>query len=557
MNLVIISSIFALIGGIGIFLYGVDIMGKSLQKVAGEKLSYLLRTLTKNKISGILLGALITALIQSSTGTTVMVVGFVNAGLMSLESAVSVIMGANIGTTLTAWIVSLSSLGDAMIIFKPEFLAPLILGLSTIVIVFSKNERTKLKATVFLGLGLLFLGISLMSTAMAPFSSSPIFINVIKFLGNNPILGIITGAVVTIILQSSAASVSILQTLSLSGEITRSACIYITLGQNIGTCLTALVSSINSSKNAKRAAFIHLFFNVAGAVIFGVAFALLTPLIKDFMNGSMTIVQISIFHTFFNVANTIILAPFSEQIVKLSKWIIKGDDEAEVSVVDSCKQKLDERFLKNTNVAVASVHEEILNLFTYTRNNLERALLSLCNEQERNKAIEVHKCEQEINQMTILITQYLVKVNNLDLTENNRKKVEDMISIASDIERIGDHAENVANSAQALDKEKATFSDAGIKDLNHTIDVTMKCVEQTYLYLETLNPAYGANVFNYEDKIDELKDEYKVSHIDRLSTGKCNIYAGVAFLDTLTNLERVTDHCKNIVEYSYIGFKED
>lgn len=557
MNLVIISSIFALVGGIGIFLYGVDLMGKSLQKVAGEKLSYLLRTLTKNKFSGILLGALITALIQSSTGTTVMVVGFVNAGLMSLESAVSVIMGANIGTTLTAWIVSLSSLGDAMAIFKPEFLAPLILGLSTIVIVFSKNEKTKLKASVFFGLGLLFFGISLMSTAMAPFASSPVFVNVIKFLGNNPILGVLTGAIVTIILQSSAASVSILQTLSLSGEITRSACIYITLGQNIGTCLTALVSSINSSKNAKRAAFIHLFFNVAGAIIFGLAFALLTPLIEDFMNGSMSIVEISIFHTFFNVTNTLILAPFSEQIVKLSKWVIKGEDETEISEVDTCKQKLDDRLLSNTNIAIASANDEILHLLKYTKENLSNALLSLCDEKERQKAEEVVKCEQEINQMTLIITQYLVKINNLDLTEANRKKVEDMINIASDIERIGDHAENVANSAQALEKENVTFSEFGKADLNNIKDVTMKCVDQTYLYLETLNPAYGANVFTYEQKIDDLKDEYKVSHINRLSKGQCNIYAGVAFLDTLTNLERVTDHCKNIVEYSFVGFKED
>ena len=356
--MVVLSTIFTLIGGIGLFLYGVEIMGDSLQKVAGDKLSYLLKTLTKNKFMGIIVGALVTALIQSSTGTTVMVVGFVNAGLMSLQSAVSVIMGANIGTTVTAWIVSLSSMAKALKIISPEFISPLILGLSALIIVFSKHEKHKLKAYSFLGLGFLFTGITLMSTAMKPFSSAPIFIDAIKFLGNNPILGIICGAIVTFMLHSSAASVSILQTLSLGGEITRSACIYITLGQNIGTCFTAIVSSIKATKNAKRAAFVHLFFNVFGATIFALIFVILNPFIKEFMNGSMTIVQISIFHTLFNISNTIILAPFSNKIVKLSEKVIRGDDNLEeVSIVDSFNNKLDERLLKNPVVAIASSKE--------------------------------------------------------------------------------------------------------------------------------------------------------------------------------------------------------
>ena len=322
-----VSNVFGFLGGLGMFLYGMNIMADGMQKTAGSKMSQFLSMLTNNRFMAVCLGALITAIIQSSGATTVMVVGFVSAGVLNLTQAVGVIMGANIGTTITAWIVSLSQLGSAMEVMKPVFYAPLLIGIGAIMILFSKKEKYHTIGEILVGLGLLFMGLELMSGSISPYTDAPIFAKAFELLGSNPLLGMLIGALVTALLQSSSASVGILQTLALNGIVTTNAAIYITLGQNIGSCVTALLSSVGGSRTAKRAAVMHLSFNVIGAILFGVAGFILFALRPAFAASNINAVQISIFHTIFNLTNTALLFPFADQLVKLSGILVKPDAE--------------------------------------------------------------------------------------------------------------------------------------------------------------------------------------------------------------------------------------
>lgn len=322
-----VSYLFGFIGGLGMFLYGMHIMADGMQKTAGGKMQKFLSQITENRFTAIALGAIVTAIIQSSGATTVMVVGFVSAGVLSLSQAVGVIMGANIGTTITAWIVSLSQIGDSMQLLTPDFYAPLLIGIGAVLILFSKTDRKRTTGEILIGVGMLFMGLEMMSSSIKPFTGLPIFSDAFRLLGGNPILGMLVGIIVTALLQSSSASVGILQTLALNGVVNTSAAIYITLGQNIGSCVTALISSIGSSRTAKRAAAIHLLFNCLGAVVFGilgfVVFSFYTKLAQYHINA----VEISLFHTFFNLTMTTLLFPFAQALVKLSGWIVPGQDE--------------------------------------------------------------------------------------------------------------------------------------------------------------------------------------------------------------------------------------
>ena len=318
-----ISNLFGFLGGLGMFLYGMSIMADGMQKTAGSRMSSFLGMLTNNRLMAVALGALITAIIQSSGATTVMVVGFVSAGVLNLVQAVGVIMGANIGTTITAWIVSMSQLGDAFEVMKPGFYAPLVIGIGALLMVFGKSQKKHLVGEIMVGLGLLFIGLDFMSGSIAPYTDAPIFSQAFALLGGNPFLGLVIGALVTALLQSSSASVGILQTLAMNGVVTTNAAIYITLGQNIGSCVTAMLSSAGGSRTAKRAAVIHLTFNVIGAIVFGTAGFVLFALRPDFAASSITAVQISIFHTIFNLVNTAIQFPFANQLVGISGWVVK------------------------------------------------------------------------------------------------------------------------------------------------------------------------------------------------------------------------------------------
>ena len=358
-----LRNIFTFVGGIGMFLYGMKIMSDGLQKVAGPKLANVLKLLTSNKFTAIIVGAVVTVIIHSSAATTVMVVGFVNAGIMKLNEAVGVIMGANIGTTVTAWVVALAELGSAVEILKPDFFAPIVFGISSLIVVFTKKEKTKTTANIFAGIGLLFLGLTLMASGVSPYAESKVFKDAFEILGKNPILAIIAGAVVTAILSSSTASVSILQTLALAGSVSKGAACFITVGQNVGTCVTTVLSSMNGSKNGKRTALLHLLFNVLGGLLFSILVLITYPFVKDFLATRISLFEISLFHTGFNLANTLILLPFSNLMVDITKKMIPDsaeDEEEEFNLSEKTQAILDERILNQPALAISTVKNEII-----------------------------------------------------------------------------------------------------------------------------------------------------------------------------------------------------
>ena len=380
-----VSNLFTFAGGLGMFLYGMNIMADGMQKTAGGKMKQFLGMLTNNRVMGVVLGALITAIIQSSGATTVMVVGFVSAGIMSLSQAVGVIMGANIGTTITAWIVSMSQLGDAFEAMKPEFYAPLLIGIGALLIVFAKKQGRKQAGEILVGLGLLFVGLDFMSSSIAPYTGSPIFSRAFALLGGNPVLGMLIGLIVTALLQSSSASVGILQTLAMNGIVTTNAAIYITLGQNIGSCVTALISSIGGTRTAKRAACIHLSFNVIGSLIFGAAGLIVFALSPELAHSRITAVQISMFHTVFNLTNTVLLFPFAQQLVKLSGIMVpEKQSEEEDDEETRTLRHLDERIFESPAFALETASSEVVHMGEVTLNNLEPSVLQLFGKYRRN-----------------------------------------------------------------------------------------------------------------------------------------------------------------------------
>lgn len=538
------------LGGLGMFLYGMNVMGDGMQKAAGSKMSSFLRLVTDNRFLAVALGALITAVLHSSSATTVMVVGFVNAGILDLTQAVGVIMGANIGTTITAWMVSMNELGDAMRVFQPSFFAPLFVGIGSFALMFMK-KKDNLVGEILIGMGLLFCGLTYMSGAVKPYADSPIFAQAFAVLGGNPILGILVGAGVTALIQSSTASVGILQTLAMSGMVNRSAAVYITLGQNIGTCVTALLSSAGASRNAKRASVIHLTFNAAGAIIFGVGMFALTFIRPEFANGSIDSLQISIFHTIFNVTNTVLLFPFAKQLVKFSGVVIK---ETEESVAEDKAHEaeeslhLDQRIFQSPPMALEVAVMEVVHMGKMVEKNVNLAVNILLNS-DYEKIEQVYKNEEAINKMNKKLTEYLIQVNNLSLNEEQKRQVSNLFYSVSDIERIGDHAENLAESAEYLQEHKLQFSEVGLEDLKWIGGCAVNVVGFAIASRQEMNMDLIRKVSKLEDEVDNLEEEMRDKHIERLSRNICNPSAGVIFLDILSNLERISDHAYNIAGY--------
>lgn len=547
-----VSNLFGFIGGLGMFLYGMEIMADGMQKSAGNKMNQFLGMLTNNRFLGVVLGAAITAIIQSSSATTVMVVGFVSAGLLSLQQAVGVIMGANIGTTITAWIVSIGSLGDAMTVMKPGFYAPFLIGVGAFFVLFSKKAKWKTIGEILVGLGLLFIGLDFMSGSISSYTDSPILSKSFETLGRNPILGLLAGLVVTAIIQSSSASVGILQTLAMNGVVNTSAAIYITLGQNIGTCVTSLISSIASSRTAKRAAFIHILFNVIGALIFGVVFFGIFMVNKELASREISAVQISIFHTIFNIVNTLVLFPFANQLVKLSGVLVRGEDEAEVASgneeIAVTLKHLDERIFESPAFAVETAAMEVVHMGQITLENVKRALDAVVTG-DLKEIEKVYKTEKAINNMENMLTEYLIKIGNLSLTEHQKIIVNDLFYSVSDIERIGDHAENLVESAEYMVEHKLSFSKTATNDLEEIGSNAMKALEYAIEARATGNMDLVRKVSKYEDQVDNLEEELREKHIERLSTGQCGASPGVVFLDIISNLERVSDHAYNLAGY--------
>ena len=545
-----ISSLFSFIGGLGMFLYGMNIMADGMQKTAGSKMSQFLGMLTNNRLMAVLLGALITAIIQSSGATTVMVVGFVSAGVLNLTQAVGVIMGANIGTTITAWIVSMNQLGDAFAVFQPAFFAPLLIGIGAIFMLFGKKQRMKTAGEILVGLGLLFIGLDFMSSSISPYTDAPVFSEAFRLLGSNPLLGMIIGALVTALLQSSSASVGILQTLAMNGVVTTNAAIFITLGQNIGSCVTAMISSIGGSRTAKRAAVIHLTFNVMGAVIFGVISFILFSLHPVLAAHNITSVQISIFHTIFNLTNTALLFPFANQLVKLS-GVFVPEDKKEPAVTDEeseTMKHLDERIFESPAFAVETAAMEVVHMGQITMENVRRAMDAVLTK-NANEVEDVYKTEQTINNMEKMLTEYLVKVNNLSLTERQKLIVNDLFYSINDIERVGDHAENLAEQAEYMVQHNISFSETGESDLHIICETAFKSFQHSIEARRKGDMDDVRKVSQYEDEVDTLEEELREKHIERLSAGKCDPSAGVVFLDLISNLERISDHAYNLAGY--------
>ena len=555
MNIEYISSLFEFAGGIGMFLYGMNTMADGMQRSAGGKMKKLLGYLTSNRLLAIIVGAVITAIIQSSGATTVMVVGFVNAGLMTLVQAVGVIMGANIGTTITAWIVSLGQLGDAAKVMNPSFYAPFLIGIGAFVILFSKKDKVKNAGEIIVGIGLLFEGLTFMSSSIAPYTDAPIFSQAFQIVGSNPFLGILIGIIVTAVLQSSSASVGILQTLALNGVVTTNAAIYITLGQNIGSCVTALISSAGTTRTAKRAACMHILFNIAGALLFGTVGFILFSIYPALAAHNITSVEISVFHTFFNITCTLVMFPFANLLVKISGLIVreneKKDDFAELEAKDAVAAEIarhfDSRLLGQPSVAVETAKNEVIAMGNLALDNIKYAA-EATQKNDQTMVDKVYEIEHKVDLYEKYLTDFLIKVNNLSITQEQHLLVKNLFHAIIDIERVSDHAENIAELAKYKIEHQIIFSEKGTQELNQLWDKVVHCFEEAVKARGTGSRQAIQNVLRIEDEVDDLEEELRNKHIERLSAGLCIPSNGVVFLDILSNLERMSDHANNIVD---------
>lgn len=544
-----IGNLFAFIGGLGMFLYGMNTMAEGLQKSAGNKMKQLLGYLTNNRLLGVLVGALVTAIIQSSSATTVMVVGFVNAQIINLTQAAGVIMGANIGTTITAWLVSASEWSAFL---KPEFIAPLILGVGSFVLMFTKKEKYRQFSQIAVGFGILFIGLSFMSDSISMYRESTVFTKAFAMLGGNPILGILTGAVVTAIIQSSSASVGILQTLAMNGIVNWRSAIFITLGQNIGTCVTALLSSVGANKTAKRAAVIHLLFNVMGAILFGILMFIIFTLNPIFASSSINSTEISIFHTVFNISNTILLFPFANLLVALSGKIVRengSEEEEELDDEELMMRHLDPRIMETPTFAVNSGIEEIVHMGEVTLKNYDRVCQELLKDKPSKKRLErVETIENYINDMETMLSGYFVQVLTLAITEQQRLEINNLHFIISDIERIGDYVKNIADLIERNAGIGGEFSDNANHDFEHLIQQVRKTIELAIWAITDDNMEMADKAIASEEKVDRMEQEVREKHINRLTRESCRVESGVIFLDIVNCLEKISDHADNIAK---------
>lgn len=542
----LLFNLFSLFGGFGMFLYGMHIMADGLQKSAGNSMKKLLGVLTSNRFLAVIVGALVTAIVQSSSASTVMVVGFVNAGLMNLTQAVGVIMGANIGTTITSWLVSLD---EILVFFKPDKIAPLIIGIGASMLFFSKRQGKRQVGEIFVGFALIFIGLDFMKAGIMPYKDSELFKQAFIVLGHHPLYAVLAGAVVTAIIQSSSASVGILQTLAATGVVPFSAAIYIVLGQNIGTCATALLSSIGASKNAKRAAIIHLLFNVIGTAIFTILALILFNTSLAWMETLIiTKSQISIFHTIFNVSSTILLFGFANKLVLIAEKIIPGtdlsvDDEGELAL-----KHLDDRILETPSFAVENAIKEVVHMGELVIENTRLSIEALLTK-DATKFNLAFKNEKDINKLDKLITDYLIKINNTALNEHQSLVITNLFHTVNDIERIGDHAENIAELAKYYLDNELTLTDEALDEFNDIADKTIEIIELAIEARRNDRVELVKKVEQREEQIDQLEEELRNQHIRRLAQNVCDSTTGVVFLDSISNLERMSDHALNIAYF--------
>lgn len=537
-----VFSVFGLLGGLALFLFGMNLMGTELEKISGGKLEKVLAKMTDNPIKGVLLGSFVTAVIQSSSAVTVMVVGFVNSGIMQLSQSVGIIMGANIGTTATSWLLSLAGLDGSnpiVTLLKPTSFAPLVAFIGIVLIFLDKNGKKKDVGSILIGFAILMYGMTAMSDAVEPLAENEAFANILLMF-SNPILGVIAGAVFTAVIQSSSASIGILQALSSTGAITVGSAIPILLGQNIGTCVTALISCVGTSKNAKRAAMIHFYFNVIGTVLFLGVFYVADAFVDfAFKGDTLNAVGIAVIHSVFNILSTVVLLPFSKQLEKLAKISVREGASANEFPA------LDERFLQSPSYAVEQSFSVSADMAEVCRTAFLDAV-ELIERFDQKKANNVRANEELLDKYEDKLGSYLIKLAVFDLTESDSNTVSSMLHSIGDFERIGDHALNILELAEEINRKQLPFSGEAKDEINKMTSALREIVDLTVTAYKNEDVELARHVEPLEQVIDLMKDTLKSNHIQRLRKGECTVEQGFVFTDIVSNLERISDHCSNI-----------
>lgn len=551
-----IFSVFSMIGGLALFLYGMHIMGEGLTKLSGGTLERTLEKLTTNKIKAVALGAVVTAVIQSSSATTVMVVGFVNSGIMKLGQAIGIIMGANVGTTITSWILSLTGIESENFfirLLKPTSFSPILAAIGIIFILFSKKDKKKDIGGILIGFAILMFGMETMSDAVKPLAEVEAFTRLFTMF-QNPFLGMIVGAILTAVIQSSSASVGILQSLCRTGSVAYSAAIPIIMGQNIGTCITAIFSSVGASKNAKRTAVVHLLFNVIGTIVFMVVFYSINAIVHfEFLDATANQMGIAVIHTCFNIAATLLLLPFSVVLEKLSYLIVQIDDEEREEMQNGSKEKevfmrLDDRFLATPSFALEQSKNITIQMAEITRDSLFESM-ELIFDYSKKRAAEVERYETTIDHYEDKIGSYLVKLASKNLTEKDSHELSMLQHSINDFERISDHSLNIMETAKEMNKKEQEFSNKAKEELRIYTAAVEEIVKLTVEAFEHQDKKLAAEIEPLEEVIDVMQKDIKKRHVKRLHKGKCTVDLGLMLADISMNFERIADHCSNIAIY--------
>ena len=549
-----VFDILTMIGGLALFLYGMEVMGNGLSKASGGRMERILEKMTDNIFKAVLLGAGVTAVIQSSSATTVMVVGFVNSGIMKLSQAVGVIMGANIGTTVTSWLLSLTGIqGDNFILtlMKPSSFSPILAVIGIGFLMFSKNEKKKDIGTIMIGFTVLMFGMETMSDAVKPLADVPEFANILLMF-KNPLLGMLAGLVLTAVIQSSSASVGILQSLCVTGAVSYGAAIPIIMGQNIGTCVTALLSSIGASKNAKRTAFVHLYFNIIGTAIFMIIFYVLNAVLHfSFIDSIANPAGIAVIHSVFNIFATAILLPFHRELEKLAILTVRTSDEDEKQSVQPEEEGqdmlllLDDRFIEKPGFAMENCYSVTSHMAELSRQALFIAM-ELLQKYDETKAENVLKLENKVDHYEDRLGTYLIRLSSRDLSEKDSKSLSMLLHCIGDLERISDHAVNIMEKAQEMNQKNLSFSDKGAQELEVYSRAVRDIMNMSIEAFKNDDIHLARQVEPLEEVIDYLNDELKQRHVRRLRSGECSVELGFVLSDITINYERVADHCSNL-----------
>lgn len=552
-------DLLSMVGGLALFLFGMHVLSEGLEKVSGGKLEKILENLTSNRFKAVLLGAGVTAVIQSSSATTVMVVGFVNSGIMKLSQAIGIIMGANIGTTATSWILSLTGIeGSNFFIkmLKPMSFSPILAMIGIVFIMFLKNEKKKDLGMIFVGFAVLMYGMDAMSDAVAPLKDVPEFANLFVMF-KNPILGMIVGALVTAIIQSSSASIGILQALCATGSISYAAALPIIMGQNIGTCITAMMSSVGTTKNARRAAVVHLLFNLLGTIIFMTGFYAIHAVVNfAFLENAANETGIAVIHTAFNVVATLILLPLAGVLEMLSLMIVKKDEEEERQEAEQAAfVRMDERFLNTPAFALEQVNTYAVKMAEITKESLDQAI-QLFFKYDKDIAKEIQRKEQLVDRYDDEIDSYLVKLSGKNLSVKDTRKLNMIQHSIGDFERISDHALNLVEAAKEMHKKEQSFSAKALEELHIFSKAIADIVALSVSIFENEDAVAARQIEPFEEAIDVIQKEMKKRHTKRLRKGKCTVEMGFVLSDVTNNYERIADHCSNIA-ISIMQLEED